>query len=186
MEGPESRDVLHNQAMDKNSQTMFLINTQLIKDINSILLPLTDTYVNYIQNQTSKGIEQFTIDMQQQFSSLMNALFVDKNKDTSITVTDEKSDALHEKLIHALSVSYQLPKFIREISFIYLVAKFEDFISKDLQIVFTRKHEVLKAKRKDKKISYEEIFGALKLEELWDKIIEREITNIDARFRRHK
>ena len=179
MEGPESRDVFNNQAMENlfiNSQTMFFINTQRIKEINSILLPLTDAYVNYIQNQASKDIEQLPIDIQQQFSSLMNAIFGVKTNDTSITTTREKSDTLHEKLIHALSVSYQLPKFIREMSFIYLVAKFEDFISKEFQIVFTRKPEELKSKRKDKKITYEEIFSASKLEELWDKIIEQEIT----------
>jgi hypothetical protein len=179
MEGPESRDVFNNQAMENlfiNSQTMFFINTQRIKEINSILLPLTDAYVNYIQNQASKDIEQLPIDIQQQFSSLMNAIFGDKTNDTSITTAREKSDTLHAKLIHALSVSYQLPKFIREMSFIYLVAKFEDFISKEFQIVFTRKPEELKSKRKDKKITYEEIFSASKLEELWDKIIEQEIT----------
>jgi hypothetical protein len=58
-------------------------------------------------------------------------------------------------------------------SFVYLVAKFEDFIFKNVQTVFTRKPEELKAK--DKKISYEEIFNASNLEELWKKIIEREI-----------
>ena len=63
---------------------------------------------------------------------------MDKINDTSTTITDRKSDTLHENLIHALSMSYQLPKFIREMSFVYLVAKFEDFISKELHIVFTR------------------------------------------------
>ena len=139
MEGDETTDVLHNQAIEnlfKNSQTMFLINTQRIREINSILLSLTDIYVKYMQNQASKDIEQLPTDIQQQFSSLMNAIFVDKTNDTSITITDKKSDPLNENLIHALSMSYQLPKFIREMSFVYLVAKFENFISKEFQIVF--------------------------------------------------
>lgn len=88
----------------------------------------------------------------------MNTLFVDNTKDTSITITDEKSDALHEKLMHAFSVSYQLPKFIREMSFVYLAAKFEDFISKQFQIVFTRIPKTLKTKEKSVVYHYKTSF----------------------------
>lgn len=70
VEGPESSDALYNYAMDnlfKSSQTMFLINTQHIMEINSISLPLISSYVKHIQNQASKDIELMPTDMKQQF-----------------------------------------------------------------------------------------------------------------------
>jgi hypothetical protein len=196
-EGPESEYALASYHLDvlfKNSQTMFFINTERIRQINSILPPLINIYVKHIQDQASKDIQKLPDNMQEQFTSLLNTLFVDRTKSTSISIIDEKSDALHEKLIHASSVSYQLPKFILEMSFVYLVAKFEDLLSKELQIVFTRKSEVLKpiprdkVKTEEKKVTYHEVFAAPDLNELKDKIVEREIKriNTDARFGTHQ
>jgi hypothetical protein len=59
-EGPESGYALHNYSLDalfKNSQTMFHINTEQIREINFILHPLISIYVKRIQDQASKEIE---------------------------------------------------------------------------------------------------------------------------------
>ena len=67
MKGAELRDISYYRGIENlfiNSQTIFLINTQHIRDINSILLSLTDIYVKYMQNQASKDIEQLPTDSQ--------------------------------------------------------------------------------------------------------------------------
>jgi hypothetical protein len=60
-------------------------------------------------------------------------------------------------------------------SLVYLVAQFEQCLGTTLRIIFTNKPETMKSK---KQVPYEEIFNSRKLEDIREKIIEREISSI--------
>jgi hypothetical protein len=154
---------------------MFLGNIQTILQINSTLIPLTEGFLNYLRQKDWEDIKNMPIEPLKQYSNLANELF-ERQHITNKGITDDTVNDAYKKLQHRVTLSLMLPNFIREMSFVYLMAKFEDFISKQFLIVFTRKREVLKTK--DKNVTYQELFSASKLEELWDKIIEHEITQI--------
>jgi hypothetical protein len=161
----------------ENSKTFFLGSTQFVKQINSILLPLVEGYVEFLMKRTTYDIEDMPTNSLQQLSALVHDLLGGKyiNDQPMTDVTVKKN---YENLRHALGVSVGLPKFLREMSFVYLIARFEDFISKELKNIFIKKDEVLRTTAKDRKVSYQEVFDAPNLESLKDKIIEREVTRI--------
>jgi hypothetical protein len=180
VEGPDSRYALDNYPLDvlfTNSQNSFLNNTVHIKEMNSILIPFVERYVEFIKHDVSMKMEEMPKETKEQFYNLMHSLFGDK-RPSSVTMTNRNVEKNYNKLTHAFSVSYQLPKFLCEMSFVYIISKFEDFISDQLKIVFTRRSERLKTERKDKKITYEELFASPDLRTLKDTLIEREITQI--------
>ncbi len=165
------------------NQSMFLGNTKTILQINSTLIPLAEFYLDYLKQKDWKDIKNMPIESLKQYLYLAYALF-EQQHIANKGITEEIVKSAYEKLQHRVAVAIMLPKFIREMSFVYLTAKFEDFISKELQIVFIRRHEVLKPIPKDKikadekKVTYQEVFSASNLDELKDRIAEREIKRI--------
>jgi hypothetical protein len=117
-----------------------------------------------------------------QYFDLANELF-EKQRVINDGMTDT-TNAAYNKLEHRIATAIMLPKFIREMSLVYLVAKFEDFISKELKIVFAKRSEMFraiprdKAKADEKKVTYSDVFSVSNLDELKDKIMEREIKRI--------
>ena len=66
--------------------------------------------------------------------------------------------------------------FIREMSLVFLVAEFESFLRKSLEITFQRKPEILSSKQKS--ITYEDLLKVENLKEARKKIIEKELSEI--------
>lgn len=66
--------------------------------------------------------------------------------------------------------------FIREMSLVYLVARFEEFVTEVLTTGFRARPEILKSSKKQ--VTYEEIFDAAQLPDIQDRIIGKEVSAI--------
>jgi hypothetical protein len=177
-EEPESRYALHNYSLDVlfgNSRTLFLATIRYIMDLHYILIPLVEGYVQYVINQTEKDRKQMSLESRKQLFKLVQGLF-EQQYIADDSISDDAIRSNFQRIRHAFSTAMALPPFIREMTFVYLIAKFEDFISKQFRIVFTRIPEILKTK--EKSVAYNRLFDASNLDELKDDIIEQEIRKI--------
>jgi hypothetical protein len=177
-EEPESRHALHNYPLDalfENSRTLFLATIRYIMDLHYILIPLVEGYVQYVLNQTEKDRKQMSLESRQQLFELVQGLF-EQQYIADDSISDDAIRSNFQRIRHAFSTAMALPLFIREMTFVYLIAKFEDFISKQFRIVFTRIPKILKTK--EKSVAYNRLFDASNPDDLKDDIIEQEIRKI--------
>lgn len=80
------------------------------------------------------------------------------------------------KELETVKVSSRFPTFLGEMSLVYLVSMFEEFLKSTLRNIFMEKAESLKSMKKS--ISYEEIFDCKNMQELKDRVIDKEIDAI--------
>jgi len=85
-------------------------------------------------------------------------------------------DDIAKTVTRIAMLTHRIPKFVREMSLVYLVASFEDSLASDLGIVFAQRPECMKSASKT--LTYEDVFGADNLDVIKEKTVEKEVAEI--------
>jgi hypothetical protein len=154
-EGPDSRFALLTYPLETlfhNANAVFLHNAETIKMINEILITSVNEYVQHKKNDFALETSNWDEKLQRDYKDMYKILF-NKKPGRIFDETDERLSDIAYELFDTFRISDSFPKFIREMSLVYLISKFEAFLAKNLEILFTRKPDTMI--RKDKKASFE-------------------------------
>jgi hypothetical protein len=99
-ESPETKEQSFDNSlriMLENSRSFFLSSTQFIKQVNSILLPLVEGYVEFLMKQTFNDIKDMPTNSLQQLSGLIHDLLGGKyiNDQPIADVTVKKTTKIY-------------------------------------------------------------------------------------------
>jgi hypothetical protein len=187
VEGPESRWALHNYPLESlflSHRNMLLIYIDKIQTINKFIRTWTKIFVENVQMKVSTDIEKLSDDEKGIIFSHMNMAFGgDEIKSTSTPLINDMVRDNVFKLTDARILSSSITGFAGEMGLIYLVAKYQGYIAKNLQVVFTRRDSMFERIRNTDRYrnSYQKLSETStsgNRDELEDDVLEHIIDNL--------
>jgi hypothetical protein len=134
-----------------------------------------DEYVQRRKNDFALETSNWDEKSQEEYKEMVEILF-NKKQGRIFDPSNERLYDIAYELFDTFRISESFPKFIREMSLVYLISKFEGFLSKNLEILFTRKPDTMF--RKDKKASFETIFKSKNMDEILERVVQDEVSII--------
>ena len=134
-----------------------------------------DEYVQRRKNDFALETSNWDEKSQEDYKEMVEILF-NKKQGRIFDPSNERLYDIAYELFDTFRISESFPKFIREMSLVYLISKFEGFLSKNLEILFTRKPDTMF--RKDKKASFETIFKSKNMDEILERVVQDEVSII--------
>jgi hypothetical protein len=163
---------VHEQLYDS-----FNKNLDFLKRLNKILSKALIDYQKF--NFTKEDIQKLDINELLELKEIRAALMTLSQQEASkrsIKIKSKKvSRLVINKFINALQAS-MINEFIREMSLVYIITVFEQYLSDVLKFTLKVKPEIMKSSKKQ--ITYEELFSFKDFDKIKEKIAEREINSI--------
>ncbi len=157
------------------SQVSFMIDVFLVRDFNKILPQTLKEYDKMAAKKIKNKFEKLDRKGKREYHEVMSKL-IHGTKITTIKFKDQKVDTLFVHIVIPSMIRRNLHTYVREMGVVYIVAKFEDFMSTILTAVFSHKPDLMKFSQKS--ISYEELFNHNTVESLRKMIIEKEVRTL--------
>ena len=129
-------------------------------------------------NLTKEELQQLNPEELEEYNLINKSLIeVAQNRlNRSVQIKSSKLSSMFiDKLKNALDVS-MINEFTREMSLVYLITKFEQYIGETLKTTFQLKPEVMKSS--EKQISYKKLFSFSNFNDLKKNIVEQEVSSI--------
>jgi len=158
----------------------FRNDLKILTNLNKILPQSFEEYLKSASEKRKKQIQKLEQEGKKELKRFIS--FLEESKDTegfrkrSITVKHKKVAEILAGQLDLFMFSSRFNMFIREMSLVYLITEFEQYLGRILKIIFSNKPEIMKSSKKQ--VSYEELFSFEKLEDVKEKLIEREINSI--------
>lgn len=158
----------------------FKNDLRVLMNLNNILPQSFKEYLKSASERKRRQLRKLDQKGKKELKKFID--FIEETKDTkkfqkkSMTIKHKKLAEILAGHIDMFIFSKRFNMFIREMSLVYLITEFEQYLGKTLRITFLKKPEILKSSKKQ--ISYEELFTFRELEDLKEKILEREINSI--------
>ena len=130
-EGPDSRYALLNYPLEtlfSNAEASFLHDADTIKMINDILITSIHEYVEHRKNDFALETSHWDEKSQQEYKEMVEILF-NKKQGQIFDLTNERFYEIAYELFDTFRISDYFPKFIREMSLVCLISKFEGFLA---------------------------------------------------------
>lgn len=156
----------------KNRFALFNSEIDILRQVNKIIPPSTTQY--YTNESRRLFAEAMKLDEQgkKQFQKWVD--FRPRGKKTrTIYITHKRANELIDTIMNVGMYTTRIPMFIREMSVVYLVASFENFLATAMSLAMTFKPDILK--QSDKKLDYREIVAYDTIEGLLSSIINDEV-----------
>lgn len=162
---------IYNQPYDRfNDKLNFL------KTLNQIIPESLKSHQKI--NLTNEEIQKLGINELEELKMVYKSL-IDTAQNPVTRSIKVKSRKVSRMLINKLINAYYVPRineFIREMSLVYIITVFEQYLSEVLTITLKLKPEIMKSSKKQ--ITYEELFNYKDFDGVKEKIVEREVDTI--------
>lgn len=153
-------------------------NLELLKDLNEIYPKSLDKYLQYMLQRRKKRMHQLNKSENHELTKFIKFIrsipkaknkrsFVFKNKRVSEIITEQ-----HDVLMSP----FRFNLVLKEMSLIYLISEFEQFLYFNLKHIFSSRSEMMKSGKKQ--ITYEELFNFKDFNDIKENLIERETNSI--------
>jgi nucleoside diphosphate kinase len=148
----------------------FIHKLDILRKINDEILPQAI--------QTQMGARRIQVIVNVGKGKKKNENLVEIIKDYEKKTFGSKDKLLEEmhELMKSEILSDNISKFIREMSLVYLIIAFEEYLSSILKVVFSSRPEILKGS--EIKISYAEAFPHKYVHSLLNSLIDKEVKSI--------
>lgn len=153
----------------------FIIDVYLVHDFNRALPNTIKQYQKMVTERVRNKYEKLDEKGKQEYHKAMSDL-KGGTKITAIKFDNPKVDNMFVHLVVPAFIKQRFPTFVREMGIVYMIAKFEDFVSNVLTAIFAYKPDLMKFSKKN--ISYEELFNYTTVESLRKMIIEKEVRTL--------
>ncbi|MFQ5970416.1 MAG: hypothetical protein ACE5J2_07980 [Nitrososphaerales archaeon] len=152
-----------------------------LKKLNKTFPKLSEEYLKSYRGKIKKRIGKLDAAGKKEYQRYSNWFDefdkeTDKSKESSLKIT-------HKELANILNIAYetedvhtQFGWFLREMSLVYLVARFEDFLKSCLRNVYLLLPESMKMS--DKRMSMKEIFSLKSLEDIHGMAIDKQLDDV--------
>lgn len=165
-----------------NSYHFFVNSLDILKDLNNIfsqyLKQHNDTlsieYKNQLNGLDKKGKKEWA-----KYLKLSENATKESFKAGTIHITNKKLVDVIDGQLKLFQHSNRFNMLIKEMSLVYLVTEFEQFLGRAISIIFEKFPNYLMAV--DKNMSYREILSCKKIDNLKEKIIEQEVNVVISR-----
>ena len=155
---------------------------KLLTFINDFVPKASEAHLKRYRNKLVKAFNVKYPEEKEDFSELMKFFAEAEKSKTSGSKDLIRFNAKGEKVGEALgfmvdfhNLTVKAPEFIKEMSIVYLVTRFEDFLTTVLKSYFLNKPKTLKSK---KQTTNAEIFSCKNLDELTKKIVDKELMDV--------
>jgi len=146
----------------------------ILRQINRVISPSIMHYYSSQQNRIIAGAKKLSSRSKKEYEAYRN--FVIKGETGTFDITNKSTYALIEALDSTGMYSKRVPMFVREMSLVYLVVSFEDFLTSILKSTLVRNPRILK--QSDKKLDYKQIVDHSSFDSLLSAIVSTEITHL--------
>lgn len=159
----------------------FFRSVVVLRELNKELPQSIKGIVEKKEKVLQEKEKQLDEESKKQFAELANRMRkrLEGGKNSVIDSFDKYSKSVQELLSEMLKtaeLSYSSTALIRDMSLVYLVAAFENFLRDVLKITFGRKPEILSTSQKS--ITYEELVRFKQIDDALHHIIEKEASSV--------
>ena len=160
-------------ALGVLDQDLFILK-ELNKQIPKSIRKIVDKREKDIAERISKLDKKTKLE----FKNIVDRLgkLTKRKKPSTLYIRDEEIGKIFLDSVHTLMFSTRFNMFIRDMSLVYLIAIFENFLQRVLEISFEKKPEILIPCQKT--IQWKELIEFKDINEAKQKIIEKEISDI--------
>jgi hypothetical protein len=159
------------QKSINSAHSSFVNDIKLLRLINKLLPQAVDTFESSTADNLFKQINNLDENGIKQFQMFMKKPFNDSTK-----ITHDETIKIICSFMDMFMYSNRISMFIREMSLVYLISSFESFLGKVLTAIFSNRPETLRSSKKI--LTYEEAFEVNTIEELTNKLIDKEVNSI--------
>jgi hypothetical protein len=163
-----------------SAHSHFMNDLKILRTINDLLPQAVETFTASTKGNLAKQVEKLDEEGRKQFE-----LYLKQPIKDSLRITDKNTIEIITSFLETFMYSSRIPMFIREMSLVYLISEFESFLENILTAIFSNRPETLMSsknqsqnQKQEKMIPYGELLGCKKIEEVKDRIIEKEIDSI--------
>lgn len=151
----------------------------VLRELNKELPQLVKQIKHKRERQFEKKIEQLDKESEAELKNLLQTfeeLRRIKLGEADLKVKSQETLRLFIEKLQAHEVPTAIDVFVREMGLVYLIAKFENFLKRILEITFREKPEILMTSQKS--ITFEEILKLKKYNDITKYLIEKETSSI--------
>ncbi|OGC86552.1 MAG: hypothetical protein A2V73_03570 [candidate division Zixibacteria bacterium RBG_19FT_COMBO_42_43] len=156
---------------------------KILTNLNKILPQSVEDYRKSFTDKMKEKIKKLDKEGKRELKKFYN--YIEKTRTgnkqfrkRSVIIKHETVNKLLREQLDMSMFSSRFNMFIREMSLVYLIAEFEQFLGRSLALIFDRQPDIIKSSKKQ--ISYEELFDYKNFEEVKEKIIEKEVNSLTS------
>lgn len=147
----------------------------VISDFPDIYKPFQDQVVN----RMAKAMEKFSVGEKNELDEFMaflkQTMAKEKTISGKISLSKTVGEFAEQFMIKEGLISDKVVPFLMEMSLVYLITSFEDFLKKELTEIFKNDLNILKS---GKNMTHEEILECKSLDEIYDKMMDKETSDL--------
>lgn len=157
----------------------FSFDLRTVRELNRALSKSIDDFRAHQEASLIKRISKLDVKQQQEALKIKNAfLAFMKSKDETFEYETKNGleTITNDYFINGILLPEQFTSFVRNMSLVYLIVEFENFIKEVLEVTFRQKPEILRSCQKS--LTFEDLMLCQNLETAKQEIINKEIFEI--------